>query len=73
MRYRFELFNNDHREKNYRLYSSNLSVLTVPMEMVSMISNQVVTLDLEFVVKQQMTSEELGEPLKIVLTVTDGQ
>lgn len=42
------------------------------MELVSLLGNQVVDLDLSFVVKQQMTGEELARPLNIILTVTDG-
>lgn len=44
----------------------------MPMEMVSLLANQTVTLELRFEVKMHLSSEELGQPLRVVLSVCDG-
>jgi hypothetical protein len=42
------------------------------MNLVSLISNQIVNLDLEFLIQQSFESDKLGFPLKLILTVSDG-
>lgn len=71
-RYKFELTNPDPREKTYRLFSSNLGILKVPVSGIPLIGNQRTVVELEFEVRQELTSEQQLQPLPIVLTVTDG-
>lgn len=42
------------------------------MEMVSLIASQTLSLELKFEVKMHLSGEELGQPLRVVLTVSDG-
>jgi hypothetical protein len=46
--------------------------MTVPLSMLALISNQIAKIDLEFIVKHQLSTAELAQPLKVILTITDG-
>ena len=41
--------------------------------MLSIMSNQLITLDLDFMVKHQLEEEELAGTVNVVLTVTNGE
>jgi len=64
--------NDSDKQKTYRFYSNNLSILTLPQNVVSLISNQRITLELEFLIREIISDEDLLEPIKVIFTSTDG-
>lgn len=72
MKYKFDLTNDDEKQKSFRFYSSNLTIMTVPLSQITLISNQRISVELEFHVKSAISGEDLGESIRIILTVTDG-
>jgi uncharacterized protein YpiB (UPF0302 family) len=64
--------NEDPKQKSFRFYSSNLAVMAVPQAVLSLVSNQRTAIELEFHVRHAMSPDEALEPLKVILTVTDG-
>ncbi len=63
--------NEDVNQKTFRFYSSNLALLAVPQPL-TLIGNQRTTVELQFHVRLAITPEEALQPLKTILTVTDG-
>ena len=64
--------NEDFKQKSFRFYSSNLSIMSVPFTLIPLVTNQRAGVELEFNVRIAMSPEDALQPLRVVLTITDG-
>jgi hypothetical protein len=63
--------NEDANQRTFRFYSSNLTLLAVPQPL-TLIANQRTAVELQFHVRLAISPEEALQPLRVILTVTDG-